>query len=149
MPEKLDISVEDDSQDQPDVETSETGDQTVIVETGGDDGASEVVVETAIDHEGRVTNLENSVTALSEQMTALSAQLESATFRQEMTEESISDLAANAEATNAALAETIQEDLPELAEDSDSETEETILGDDKPPTDAREHWWFARNPFKR
>lgn len=145
MPEEVDISIETDSQDQPDVEATETGDQTVIVETG-ESGSGEAVTEAAIDHEGRVATLEAAVSALSESMTALSAKLESTEFRQEMTDETVTELATNAAASDAALAETIQEDVPEVNDENDG----GILDgtDDKVPTDARLSWWFRPNPFK-
>lgn len=147
MPDEVDISVETDSQDQPDVEATETGDQTVIVENG-ESGGGEAVTEAAINHEGRVTALEGVVSSLSDAVTALSEKLESTEFRQEMTDEAVTELATSASETEAALAETIQEDVPEVTEEND---DGGILDgtDDAVPTDAREHWWFSRNPFKR
>lgn len=105
---------------------------TVIVETPADNSASDVVIEHAIDQEGRLVALEGQMGALVGEMANLAARLDETAFRQEMTEEVITEQAAEQEAIGDAVAETVAEDL-ELDADGDPDT---------PPSSAKRHWFF-------
>lgn len=122
MPDEVVVEVNEDGTAEP----SSDGDTTIVVT-----GEPATIDTTAIDHEGRITRLEDLVTVQGSALQALSDQVSNA----QMVSEVAIEVASEAAETAVVAVEEV------AAVEEEQAASETPVTEDEPPTSKRHRWW--------